>query len=269
MKQKLHKKILLSVIIPAYKQERTIVEDLQVIKKTMDSISQPYEIIVVVDGKIDKTFQNAKKVQSAKIKIIGYEHNRGKGYAIRYGVAHAKGDLIAFLDAGMDLKPEGIIVLLSIMENKDADIVVGSKLHPLSHVKYPFQRKILSIGYRTLVKLLFGLSISDTQVGMKLFKKNVLRDVFPRLLVKAFAFDIEILAVANNLGYKRIYEAPIELKFKNFSSITSKSFLRVVGSMLWDTLAVFYRLHILHYYASGNKRKWKYDEELSLKINIP
>jgi hypothetical protein len=132
---------------------------------------------------------------------------------------------------------------------------VGSKLHPVSKVRYPFARLVLSWGYRTLVKILFGLSLRDTQVGIKLFRKKVIRDVLPRLLVKTYAFDIEILAVSYYLGYKRIYEAPIELDFAGMSSITSKSFWQVILHMLWDTLAVFYRLKIRRYYTGKNWEK--------------
>ncbi|HSW98078.1 MAG TPA: hypothetical protein VLF89_09705, partial [Candidatus Saccharimonadales bacterium] len=145
---------------------------------------------------------------------------------------------------------------------------IGSKLHPGSKVNYPWQRKILSIGYRTVVKLLFGLSVRDTQVGLKLYKRKVLEDVLPRLLVKHHAFDIELLAVAYRLGYKRIIEGPVNIDFNNSSSITSKNFWKVVWLMMWDTVAVFYRMKILKYYDNGNNRKWRYDPELNFRVNV-
>ena len=259
---------LISLIIPAYKQGKTIEKDLRRVKSVMDSLKRPYEIIVVVDGQLDNTFSQAAKVKSSKITIIGYPHNKGKGYAVRFGMTHAKGGIIAFLDAGMDLDPRGIGYMLSLMEKNHADIVIGSKLHPESQVQYPWQRRILSWGYRSFVRLFFGLSVGDTQVGMKIFRRNVLEDVLPRLLVKRYAFDIEILAVANYLGYTRIYEGPITLTFNHWSSITSSNFLKPISSMLWDTAAVFYRLKILHYYDSKNKRKWRYDPELNFKVNV-
>ena len=126
------------------------------------------------------------------------------------------------------------------------------------------------MGYQFLVLLLFGLKVRDTQVGMKFFKREVLEKVLPRLLVKRFAFDVEILAVASSLGYKRIYEAPvgIKLRFGGASTITSQKFLRTVFAMLLDTLAIFYRLKILGYYSDKNKRKWRFDPELNFKVNI-
>lgn len=266
--KKTKKKLFLSLIIPTYKQEKTIKKDLKRIKELLDGISYPYEIIVVVDGILDKTMQKAKQAHFTKIKIVGYKHNKGKGYAVRFGVAHAKGDLVAFLDGGMDLNPKALRAMLLIMEQEKCDIVIGSKLHPLSKVKYPLQRKVLSWGYRSLVQALFGLSVRDTQVGVKLFRREVLVKVLPRLLVKKFAFDIEILAVSHHVGYTKILEAPIQLRFNNWSSITSKNFLKPVFNMLWDTLAVYYRLRILHYYDNKSKRKWVYDPELNFRVNV-
>ncbi|MBI5465194.1 glycosyltransferase, partial [Candidatus Gottesmanbacteria bacterium] len=203
----------LSIVIPAYRQEKTIARDLRRIRNVLEKIRYDYEIVVVADGKEDRTFDNAQKVASQKIKVVGYEKNHGKGYAIRYGMARTKGDVVAFIDAGMDLDPNGLSMLLEHFEWYDADIIVGSKRHSVSQVDYPWQRKILSFGYQLLVRLLFGLNIRDTQVGMKFFKRKVLEDVLPRLLVKQYAFDIEILAVARRLGFKRIFEAPIRLQW--------------------------------------------------------
>ncbi len=260
---------LISVIIPAYKQEKTIKDDLIRIKHVLDQLRYDYEIILVVDGNVDKTLQNVQKMKFNKIVATGYNVNKGKGHAVRFGMAKAKGDIIAFIDAGMDINPNGLSMLMEHFEWYNADIIVGSKLHPVSKVDYPVTRKILSWGYRTLVRLLFGLSVRDTQVGMKFFRKKVLEDVLPRLLVKTYAFDIEIIAVAHYLGYKRIFEAPIELDFTGVSSITSKNFWNTIFFMLRDTIAVFYRLKILHYYDRGNRRKWKFDPELNFRINVP
>ena len=104
---------------------------------------------------------------------------------------------------------------------------------------------------------------------MKIFKSEVINDILPRLLVKAYAFDIEMLAVANHLGYKRIYEAPVELDFKGVSTKSSKGFWKTIFFMLRDTLAVFYRLKIQGYYNNGNRKRWKMDPELKFRVNLP
>ena len=239
---------LLSLVIPTYKQERTILKNIKSLDGVLASLPYKYEIIVVVDGYVDKTYSNAKKINKNNIKILGYEANQGKGHAVRYGMLKSKGDIIGFIDSGMDIDPTGIAILLDSMLWQDADIIVGSKLHPESKVDYPFFRRILSWGYRRLTHLLFGFSIRDTQVGLKFFKRKVVRDVFPRILVKAFAFDVEVLAVASARGYKKIYEGPVELNFNKGSSITSTNFWHIIFLMLWDTIAIVYRLKILKYY---------------------
>lgn len=268
----LYKSKLISVIVPCYKQEQTIVRDLKRIKGVLDKLRYPIELICVVDGKVDQTFEKASRFAKKynNVKAIGYDTNKGKGYAVRFGMAESRGDIIGFIDSGMDLNPNGLAMLLEHFEWYNADIIVGSKRHPVSKVDYPWQRRILSMGYQLLVWLLFGLRVRDTQVGMKFFKREVLEKVLPRLLVKAFAFDVEILAVANYLGYNRIYEAPvgIKLKFGGTSTLTSQKFIRIVMAMLIDTLAIFYRLKILNYYSDKNKRKWVFDPELNFRINV-
>lgn len=241
---------LLSLVVPAYKQEKTIIKDVENLNKVLSSLSCEYEILVVEDGMLDGT---AKKLSSIKskiksLKILGYPKNQGKGFAVKYGMLHAKGDIIGFIDAGMDLDPSEISIALDLMDWNKADIIVGSKLHPESKVNYPLWRKILTWGYRTLTHLMFGFSVRDTQVGLKFFRKKVAHDVFSRIIIKRFAFDVEVLTVAYKLGYKRIYESPIKLNFSGVSSISAKTFWRAVFWMLWDTAAVYYRLRVLHYY---------------------
>ncbi len=258
----------LSVVIPAYNQEKTIAEDLIRIQKILGQIRYDYEIVLVVDGRNDKTFEQAEKAKVLKTKIVGYDKNHGKGYAVRFGMARTKGDIVAFIDAGMDLDPNGLSMLLEHFEWYNADIIVGSKRHPVSQVNYPWQRRILSFGYQVLVKVLFGFNIRDTQVGMKFFRRKVLEDVLPRLLVKQYALDVEILAVAYRLGYRRIFEAPVRLDWDKTRSTISKDVWKISLNMLIDTLGVYYRLKIRNYYDDGNKRRWRYDPDLNFKVNI-
>lgn len=260
---------IVSVIIPAYRQEKTIVEDVGRIYETMSQTRWPFEIIVVVDGFVDKTFENIKKLESSEIKVYGYKNNKGKGYAIKFGMARALGDYIAFLDSGMDIDPNGISMLLEHAEWYGADIIVGSKRHPASKIDYPPIRKIYSWGYSKMVKTFFGLKISDTQSGLKVFKREVLEKVLPRLIVKKFAFDIEMLAVSKYLGFDRIYEAPIKIDWSKYSTNFSPFLFldKNIRKMIIDTFGVFYRLKILHYYDDKKKRLWVYDKDLDMRIN--
>jgi len=264
--QKRAKKVeKISVIIPTFKQERTIQKDLLHIKSVLDQLRHDYEMVVVVDGMADRTFERAKKLASTKTKVFGYERNHGKGFAIRYGMAHSTGDIVGFIDSGMELNPNGLSMLVEHFEWYNADIIVGSKRHPVSKVNYPWDRKIISYLSQLFIRFLFGLNIRDTQVGMKFFRREVVESILPRLRVKKFAFDIEVLVVAHFLGYTRIFEAPIELNFRFKDSVISQNLMRILAKTLWDTLAIFYRLKIRRYYSDANKRKWY---ELEFKTNL-
>lgn len=246
---------LVSIVIPAYKQEKTIVGDVNTMEEELRKINFDYELIVVIDGNVDKTHELVKKMNNDRLKIIAYQKNQGKGYAVRQGVLKARGDIIGFVDAGGDIDLSVIPMALDYMSLYNADIVVGSKLHPDSMVNYPPIRIILSWGFRTITRVLLNLSVKDTQVGVKFFTKKVAKDVFPRLLVKEYAFDVEMLAVARVLGYKNIHEIPIRLRFKS-GTISNTNFWKASLHMLWDTLAVFYRIRILKYYRESNKKNW-------------
>jgi len=246
-----NKEHFLSLIVPAYKQEKIILENLKQLKGALDQIRYDYEIIVVVDGMIDKTFNKIKKAKIPKVTCIAYKQNYGKSFAIRLGMSHAKGDYVMFIDSGMEIDPNGISMLVEHMEWYNADIIVGSKRHPASIINYSFTRKLLSYGYYYFVRLIFGLNIRDTQAGIKIFKKKVLEKVLPRLVEKKFAGDLEMLVVSQSLGFKRIFEAPIKLDYQ-LSDITSAATWRSIIGIVIDTLAIFYRNNILNYYHRSN-----------------
>lgn len=259
------KKKLLSVIVPAYGEDRTLLHDIASLEEVLQNIRYEYEIIVVVDGRTslqDQTLQFAQQMQSERIKVYGYDVNKGKGWAVRFGMAKAQGDLIAFIDSGMELSPNSLSMALEHFEWYQADIIIGSKRHPASQVSYPLTRRGMSAGYQLLVWSLFGLKIKDTQVGLKIFRRDVLQKVLPRLVVKRYAFDIEILAVAHALGFKRIFEAPVYFQY-NFDYLVNSASLHSIILMIYDTLAVFYRLNILRYYSIRNQKNWLADAEVT------
>jgi len=258
---------LISVIVPAYRQEKTIERDLRNIELNLKSYTKNYEIICVVDGFLDKTYENARKTKLRKIKVLGYKENKGKGYAVRYGMARARGNIIAFIDSGMDINPRGIPLLIEHMKWYESDVIVGSIRHSASKASsYPIRRKIYSVGYHLFTRMLFGLKITDSQRGIKIFKRSVLKKVLPRMLVKRFAFDIEILAVAFHLGFTKIHDGPVELDTKRlrFSSVR----VNTVWEMFLDTIAVYYRLYVIKYYDSKNRKNWIIDNDLCIEQNL-
>lgn len=234
-----------SIVIPAYKEEKNIYRTVQDIIAAHDKLDYEYEVIVVVDGSPDGTAQEARRIRSPRLRVIEYQPNHGKGYAIKRGAREARGEIISFTDAGGDFDPRQFDRCIRLLEAFDADIVIGSKRHPASRVNYPRQRRLFSWCYQMLVRLLFGLKVTDTQTGLKFLRRQVASDVLPRVLVKQYAFDLEMLVVASQLGYNRIFEAPVDLEFNtNGSGINWRS----IKNMFNDTLAVFYRARILDYY---------------------
>jgi len=232
----------ISVVIPAYNKGGVIRKTLEEVKGAFEG--RDYEIIVVDDGSSDDTFSQAGKLKSDRISVLRYEKNSGKGNALMYGSGFAKGNLVAFLDADLDLHPSLILDFEKIMKETGADIVIGSKRHPLSKVEYPLVRKILSNGYYLFTWAVFGLNVRDTQTGVKLFKREALLSSLRKVLCKKYVFDLELLVNAHRLGFRTI-EAPVELKYQfSKSSINMKS----IWGMFLDTLAVAYRMHILRYY---------------------
>ncbi|MHB8178980.1 MAG: glycosyltransferase [Vulcanimicrobiaceae bacterium] len=233
--------------MPAFNESEHIIKNLHEVVGTLAGLGDDFEVILVDDGSPDNTYLRATGMsvgRPERVRIIRYDVNKGKGNALMAGVYAARGEYVVFLDADLDLHPRQLPLFFEIMESQNADAVIGSKWHPLSSVSYPRLRRFYSAGYYLVVRLLFGLPTRDTQTGLKLFKMALLRDVFPRILVKRFAFDVEVLAVAHALGYK-IIDAPITLEFRR---PVGRLKLRHVWPILVDTLAIFYRLRILRYY---------------------
>ena len=235
-----------SIIMPAHNEANHIASSLEETIRTFDNFGCDYEIIVVDDGSQDSTYQELEKVASRSNRILIKRNraNYGKGRALKRGFRAATGEFIVFLDADMDLHPGQIQTFFDIMRLDEADVVIGSKRHPNSKLNYPLHRKIVSSVYFFLIYLMFGLPIRDTQTGLKLFKREVLKKVFPKILIKKFAYDLEILVNVHHLGYK-IVEAPIAL---NSQRRLSRIGLKAIYTTWWDTMAIFYRMYILKYY---------------------
>lgn len=234
---------MLSVIIPCYNEEKRIKETIRSLVDFLDQQHSDYELLVIDDGSSDGTYEAAKSLEGGRVRVFSYERNRGKGHALKFGFEKSGGDVAAFFDAGLDFPPSQILDFLKILEESGADLVIGSKRHPESRVVYPWHRQLVSFGAQILVKLLFGLGVTDTQVGLKVFKREVLEKIVPLMLVKKFAFDIEVLALAHHVNFK-IKEAPVRLRLRLGTAVSPRSLFET----LFDTLSVFYRLKILKFY---------------------
>jgi glycosyltransferase involved in cell wall biosynthesis len=227
-----------SVVVPAYNESRYIENSIKRIEYTLNKLQLKWELIVVDDGSTDSTLRIANSLRKfyKNLKVVGYKLNKGKGAAILFGTKLAKGDYIAFIDADGDVAPNYLRFLLNSMNG--SDIAILSKNHPKSKVKFPLYRKILSKGYYAIVRMLFNLPVSDTQVGCKVFKGHIIKEMSPFISTKKFVFDLELLAYANKLDY-RIKEYPAVL---NFRREKSRIRLKSVLIMLLETILVLYKI---------------------------
>lgn len=233
----------LSVVIPAYNEAGAVGRTVDRVESALASVCESHEIIVVDDGSEDATSVRLRTLARERptLRIVLNETNAGKGHAIRDGCRTATGEYVLLMDADGDLDPCQLTAFVE--RTRDADVVIGSKRHPASNVSYPLRRLCLSKGYSLLVRLLFGLEVTDTQVGMKLLSWEAVDDVMPLLMVEGYAFDVELLALAKESGYD-IAEAPVSLEFDGDSSIDWVE----VGRIALDTASVFCRLKLLESY---------------------
>jgi glycosyltransferase involved in cell wall biosynthesis len=239
---------LLTVVVPVFNGGEEIVDNIGVIRSAVTAHRSPddVELIVVSDGSVDGTDERLLAARTeVEMRVIRYDRNLGKGYAVKLGALAADADWIGIVDADLDLDPGAIPSFLDVAMRESLDFVIGSKRHPDSIVHYPRSRRVASWCYQQLNRLLFRLDVRDTQVGLKVFRREVADEVMPLLLVKEFAFDLELLAVARALGYGRVRELPVRLDYR-FTGSGVRS--RAVARALWDTAAVFYRLRVLRTY---------------------
>lgn len=231
------------MIVPAYHQSLMIEENLGQLSRALDSTGLAWEVVVVVDGD-DETYRAATAAVTDRVRVYGYVGNRGKGFALRYGIMLARGELVTFIDSDMEIGPDEIGRMAKLMDLYDAHVVVGSKRHSMSEVEYPALRRLQSAAYQLLVRILFRVRVRDTQTGLKMMRREVALRILDVAMVKRFAFDLELLALCVHFGYRRIIEAPVVIHHR-FPSTTN---LRAVFWVLVDTCAIFYRLHFLHWY---------------------
>jgi glycosyltransferase involved in cell wall biosynthesis len=151
----------------------------------------------------------------------------------------ATGDLVVFIDADMEINMETISQYIKALDN--ADIAIASKWHPQSQIKMSWGRKLLSRTFNVLFRLLTGLNLKVTQVGLKAIKRQAFNNIVPRLAVKRYAFDVELLTVANLYGL-RVKEMPVKV------DILSSFKIKEIWRMLVDLLGITYRLKVIHWY---------------------
>jgi len=239
--------IRLSVIIPAYNEEKRLPKTLAEIDRYLSKQFYEYEIIVVNDGSKDKTAEIVRNLIPIikNLRLIDNKENNGKGYVVRQGMLEARGEFRLFTDADNSTSINQIEKIWPEFEGGQ-DVVIGSRdikgavLDP----PQPWIRQIiLGEGFKLFRKIIIGLwKIEDTQCGFKCFTKKATENIFPKCKINRFAFDPEILVIAKKLGYK-IKEIPVYWKNDPESKVKFKSILKMAIDLFkikWNSIKGVY-----------------------------
>ncbi len=260
---------LLTLIVPIYNGDAYVAENVRTIVRTLETLGEAFEVLVVCDGSTDCTAAEVGDLGDPRVRVLDYALNQGKGNAICFGVHYARGSLVGWLDADLDIEPRAIVDAVRRFEHAEIDAVIGSKRHRDSQVDYPAHRRLLSWLFQLLVRSLVQVNVRDTQVGAKVFRREMLDVVTPLLLIKRYAFDLELLAVGGQFGFDRIEELPIRLDYRFTGTGINR---QAVQKMLIDTVAIAYRIHLRHWYVrqfSAHQRERTYtDDALDTSVSL-
>ncbi len=229
--------IEITVVMPAYNPGDALRPAVDRLVEVMRAEGIGFELIVVSDGSTDGSMATLEGA-GPEVRVVELPSNRGKGGALHAGFSRARGSWVGFVDSDGDIDPAHLVDYLKTGRETGADMVYANKKHRNSiSASSPF-RKLVSFGFSSIVGLLFSLGVNDTQTGCKLFRREVLADVLPRLRETRFAFDLEIFVAASTAGYSSAVAAPVELKERMAGSSVSKS---TIVRTLQDALVVLAR----------------------------
>lgn len=198
----------ISIVMPTYELGPTIAANIDAVAEALAGLSP--EIVVVDDGSTDQTPAEvaAAAERHPTLRSLRLATNRGKGRALLEGAAIATGDVVVFLDADLDLPPDQIPALVEL--TNDADVVVGTKRTSMATGAYPGVRRLLSRIFAIATGGVFRLPVSETQTGLKAFRREVLDRIGPHVRIDRYAFDLELLVRAHVAGF-RLVETPVRL----------------------------------------------------------
>ncbi len=202
-----------SLIIPMYNESLIAADAVKTFSAHMTESYEDWELIFVDDGSADNCGDAvlAAHELDPRIRLVRYTPNRGKGYAVRQGVMAAEGDLILFTDCDNAYGEAAVKRMVDTFEATGADMVVGSRnLSKDGHEGYTWIRKVASKTYLKMIAVIAGFKLSDSQCGIKGFRKETAKKIFRNCEVDRFAFDLEVIMIATKIGAK-ITEMPVKI----------------------------------------------------------
>jgi dolichyl-phosphate beta-glucosyltransferase len=228
----------LTILIPMYNESAILADTLARLSSfARDRFGDGYEILLVDDGSTDGSADLAEAYPDGHLRVLRSTPNRGKGYAVRTGMLEARGACILFTDCDLAYGEEALGDLYDfMMAHPTADAAVGSRaLHPNGYEGYTFSRRLVSRAYRLLLRCFFGLRLSDSQSGLKGFRKPAAEAIFSRCETDRFAFDFEAIMIGQRLGFT-FAEMPARVVYNRTGG--SISLLRDSARMLRDLFRI-------------------------------
>ena len=262
--------MFLSVVIPAYNEEKRLPDTLQKVRNYLNQKNITYEVIVVNDGSKDRMAQTIEPFinREDNLRLIDNKVNKGKGAVVKQGMLEAKGEWRLFMDADNSTDISELQKLLkfanpkheipaspagrrnpkpvslsasrggqiqnseSQIENLSYDIIIGSRYLDKSSIKIkqPLLRRIMSRAGNLLIRILLGIKSVDTQCGFKLFSAKAAQEIFPLQTIERWGFDMEILAIAIRKGYK-IKEVPVDWYDAEGSQVKKSAALKTLKEL--------------------------------------
>ena len=200
----------LSIVIPAYNEDLRLPKSLERIRAYLEAKGISSEVIVVDDGSRDGTVQfvESQMAEWPALRVVKNPGNRGKGYSVRHGMSEARGKIILFTDADLSAPIEEADKLLAALATHD--VAIGSRAmdRSLIAVHQPWTREFAGIMFNTIVRVVLGLNIEDTQCGFKAFRREKSQVIFEQQRIERFGFDPELLFLAKRNGLT-IAEIPV------------------------------------------------------------
>lgn len=194
----------ISIVIPAYNEEALIVSTLDCLHAYLSRRPESYEVIVVDDGSQDQTVQSVQQWQKNKhgnLHLLINSENMGKGFSIRRGVLESQGTFIIFTDADLPYELDAIEGFLQALRD-GCDLAIGSRVLPGSEVRgVPMLRYIAGQVFSWMVQAVLFRGLPDTQCGFKSFRAPAAKEIFRRLTIGGFGFDVEMLFIAHKRKY--------------------------------------------------------------------
>jgi len=230
----------LSIVIPAYNEELRLRETLSRIHDYVRDKKIHAEILVVDDGSRDETRRVGEEFLKGRSgRVISYRENRGKGYAVRRGIAEAQGSWILMTDADLSAPIEEYEKLATAVREADLDLAVGSRALEGSKIEVRQNplRELMGKTFNRIIRLTTGLPFRDTQCGFKLMDRQRVKPLFDRMIVDRFAFDVELLYLSHRLGLAT-REVPVVWRNDSNSHV---SLLMDPLRMLFDVARVRWR----------------------------